>query len=298
MPLILKKVLTIKYKKKVITYILLASISLLFISPILAIIINSFMGVEEITHHYPVFASSQSIQDNNQFMTMKLIPDMFTLEQYKNVLLRQFLFLKMFWNSVGIIAAIIAGQVIIALTAAYAFSKIYFKGSNKIFYIYIIAMMMPFQVTLVPNYLMVDRLGIMNTYKALILPAIFAPFGVFLMKQFMNYIPKECIEAAQIDGAGYFEIFFYIVLPMLKPAIASLIILQFIDYWNMVEQPLLFIDDALKRPLSTYLSIIGKNDFHYAFAASTIYMLPALFIFFYWECYLVEGIQLNSGIKQ
>ncbi|SNT22101.1 multiple sugar transport system permease protein [Anaerovirgula multivorans] len=298
MPFKLKKLHFIRHNKKFNIYIFLTLLSLFFISPILVIIVNSFMGAEEITQQYPVFASSQSIQNNNEFMTMKLIPDMFTLEQYKNILLRQFLFLKMFWNSVGIIAAIIVGQVVIASTAAYAFSKIYFKGGNKIFYIYIIAMMMPFQVTLVPNYLMVDRLGIMNTYRALILPAIFAPFGVFLMKQFMNYIPKECIEAAQIDGAGYFQIFFYIILPMLKPAIASLIILQFIDYWNMVEQPLLFIDDAVKRPLSTYLSIIGKKDFHYAFAASTIYMLPALFIFFYWECYLVEGIQLNSGIKQ
>ncbi|AOY78031.1 carbohydrate ABC transporter permease [Clostridium formicaceticum] len=298
MPFKRKKLYFLQYKKKFVIYIFLTLLSLFFIFPILSIIVNSFMGTEEISHQYPAFAYSQSIWNDSEFMRMKLIPDMFTLDQYKNVLLQQFLFLKMFWNSAGVVAAIIAGQVVIASTAGYVFSKMYLKGGNKIFYIYIITMMMPFQVTLVPNYLIIDGLGIMNTYKALILPAIFAPFGVFLMKQFMNYIPKECIEAARIDGAGDFQIFFYIVLPMLKPAIASLIILQFIDYWNMVEQPLLFMDDAIKRPLSTYLSIIGKKDFHYAFAASTIYMLPALFIFFYWECYLVEGIQLNSGIKQ
>lgn len=288
---------TIGSNKKLMIYIFLIALSLFFVFPIISIIVNSFMGAEEIVQHYPAFAPSQNMENSNEFMTVTLIPDMFTLSQYKNVLFRQFLFLKMFWNSVGIVAAIIAGQVVIASAAAYAFGMISFKGGNKIFYLYIVAMMMPFQVTLVPNYLIVDKLGIMNTYRALILPAIFSPFAVFLMKQFMNYIPKECIEAAQIDGAGYFEIFFYIILPMLKPVLASLIILQFIDYWNMVEQPLLFIDDAVKRPLSTYLSIIGKKDFQYAFAASTLYMLPALFIFFYWDSYLVEGIQLNSSIK-
>ncbi|SKC40080.1 carbohydrate ABC transporter permease [Maledivibacter halophilus] len=284
-------------KKRITIYILLTLMSVFFIYPVIAIFANSFMGSEEISDSYSFVASLDNNENNKAYMNIKLIPDMFDLTQYINILFRQSFFLRMFWNSTGIVAAIIIGQLFVSSTAAYVFCKISFKGQNKLFFIYIITMMMPFQVTLVPNYLVVDRLGITNTYAALILPAIFAPFGVFLMKQFMNYIPKECIEAASVDGAGYFQIFIHIVLPMLKPAIASLIILLFIDYWNMVEQPLLFIDDAVKRPLSTYLSIIGKKDFHYAFAASTIYMLPPLLMFLYWESYLVEGIQLNSGMK-
>lgn len=285
------------YKKRLTTYILLFLMSFFFIFPIIAIIINSFMGASEITDNYSFLTSSHSSQYNNIYMKIKLTPDMFNLNQYINILFRQSFFLRMFWNSTGIVVAIIIGQLIISSMAAYVFCSNSFKNRNKLFFVYIIAMMMPFQVTLIPNYLVVDRLGITNTYAALIAPAIFAPFGVFLMKQFMNYIPIECIEAANVDGAGYFQIFVHIVLPMLKPAIASLIILLFIDYWNMVEQPLLFIDDVVKRPLSTYLSIIGKKDFHYAFAASTIYMLPPLLMFLYWENYLVEGIQLKSGVK-
>lgn len=284
-------------RKRITIYILLTLMSVFFIYPVIAIFANSFMGSEEISDSYSFVASLDNNENNKAYMNIKLIPDMFDLTQYINILFRQSFFLRMFWNSTGIVAAIIIGQLFVSSTAAYVFCKISFKGQNKLFFIYIITMMMPFQVTLVPNYLVVDRLGITNTYAALILPAIFAPFGVFLMKQFMSYIPKECIEAASVDGAGYFQIFIHIVLPMLKPAIGSLIILLFIDYWNMVEQPLLFIDDAVKRPLSTYLSIIGKKDFHYAFAASTIYMLPPLLMFLYWESYLVEGIQLNSGMK-
>lgn len=293
----LKKQPLKRYYKKPITYLLLALLTLFFIYPILALIVNSFMDSGEITEHYPFFASAQAREDSHGFMKIKLIPDMFTLNQYVNIFLRQSFFLRMFWNSIGIVTAIIIGQLLISSMTAYAFSNFSFKGRKILFFLYVITMMMPFQVTLVPNYLIVDRLGLMNTYNALILPAIFAPFGVFLLKQFMNFIPKECIEAAQIDGAGHFTIFFKIVIPILKPAIASLIILLFIDYWNMIEQPLLFIDDLMKRPLSTYLSVIGKKDFHYAFAASTIYLLPALFIFLYWECYLVEGVQLSSVTK-
>ncbi|WP_432404841.1 carbohydrate ABC transporter permease [Wukongibacter sp. M2B1] len=286
-----------KFKKNLLFYILLILMSLFFIYPIISIFVNSFMGPEEISDSYSFLTNINTNQSNDKYMKIKLIPDMFNLTQYINILFRQSFFLRMFWNSTGIVGAIIVGQLIVSSTAAYVFCKVSFKGQDKLFFLYIITMMMPFQVTLVPNYLVVDRLGITNTYTALILPAIFAPFGVFLMKQFMNYIPKECIEAASVDGAGYFQTFIHIVLPMLKPAIASLIILLFIDYWNMVEQPLLFIDDAVKRPLSTYLSIIGKKDLHYAFAASTIYMLPPLLMFLYWEYYLVEGIQLNSGLK-
>lgn len=286
-----------KRPKRIITYFLLILMSLFFIYPILAIFINSFMGTQEISDNYSFLTSYDYNQNNDEYMKIKLIPDMLDFTQYINILLRQSFFLRMFWNSTGIVAAIIIGQIFVSSMAAYVFCKISFKGRDKLFFLYVITMMMPFQVTLVPNYLVVDRLGITNTYAALILPAIFAPFGVFLMKQFMNYIPKECIEAASVDGAGHFQIFIHIILPMLKPAIASLVIILFIDYWNMVEQPILFIDDAIKRPLSTYLSIIGKKDLHYAFAASTIYMLPPLLMFLYWECYLVEGIQLNSGIK-
>lgn len=284
-----------KFYNRFCTYLVLILFSLSFVFPIFSLIVNSFMETEEIAVQYPFLTASAVFNENNQeYMSIKLIPDMITVNQYINILLRQSYFLRMFWNSVGIVTAIIIGQLLISSMTAYAFTFFSFKGKNKLFLLYIITMLMPFQVTLIPNYLVIDRLGLMNKYSALILPAIFAPFGVFLLRQFMNYIPLECTEAAKIDGAGHFTIFFKIVLPVLKPAIASLIILLFIDYWNMIEQPLIFINTPERRPLSTYLSVIGSKNINYAFAASVIYLLPALFIFLYWEYHLIEGVQLSS----
>lgn len=203
----------------------------------------------------------------------------------------------MFWNSVIIVVPIVAGQTLVASLAAYAFAKLKFKGRNQLFFIYITVMLMPFQVTLVPNYLVADKLGLVNNYLSIILPGVFNTFGVFLLKQYMEQIPDSYIEAAKMDGAGQLGIFFRIILPMCKNGIAAMFILVFIDNWNMVEQALIFLQDAVKQPLSVYLSRIISGERGLAFAASTLYMLPMLLIFLYGENYLVEGIQ-RSGIKE
>lgn len=105
-------------------------------------------------------------------------------------------------------------------------------------------------MTLVPNYIIADKLGLLNMASAIILPGIFAAFGVFMLRQFMLSIPYALVEAAQLDGAGHYRIFYRIMLPLMKPGIAALIVLLFVDYWNMVEQPLIFLEDAFKQPLS------------------------------------------------
>lgn len=119
---------------------------------------------------------------------------------------------------------------------------------------------MPFQVTLVPNYIMAEKLGLLNSPNAIILPGIFAAFGVFMLRQFMLPIPYSYIEAAKLDGAGHLRIFSTIIVPMIKPGMAALVILLFVDYWNMVEQPLIFLDDPYKQPLSVYLSRINEGE--------------------------------------
>jgi multiple sugar transport system permease protein len=143
---------------------------------------------------------------------------------------------------------------------------------------------------------MADKIGILNSANAVILPGIFAAFGVFMLRQFMLDIPYTYIEAAKIDGAGHVRIFLKIILPMIKPGLAALIILLFVDYWNMVEQPLIFLDDPFKQPLSVYLSTINNGERGIAFAASMLYMTPMVLLFLYAESYFIEGIQL-SGIK-
>ena len=183
-----------------------------------------------------------------------------------------------------------------ATLAAYAFSKLKFPFSDTIFFIYIIVMMMPFQVTLVPNYIMLKNLNLMGSYWAVIFPGVFSTFGVFLLRQFMMYIPDDYFEAAKIDGAGYIQSLFSILLPQCKGAVASLSILVFIDNWNMVEQPLIFLDNENMHPLSIFLSKINEMDIGIAFACGILYMIPTLLVFLYGENYLIEGIEL-SGVK-
>jgi multiple sugar transport system permease protein len=136
----------------------------------------------------------------------------------------------------------------------------------------------------------------MNHEAAIILPGIFGAFGVFMLRQFMAHIPNAYTEAAKIDGAGQWTIFSRIIIPMVKPGLAALIVLLFVDYWNMIEQPLIFLQDSAKQPLSLYLAQIDKEARGIGFAASVLYMTPLVLLFLYAESYFIEGIQL-SGIK-
>jgi multiple sugar transport system permease protein len=287
-----------KHKKAALT-LLVCLTAIIFIFPLMLTVSNSFMTEKEIEQNYsplnPAF-SAGSNDGADKYVNLKLIPDEVVLKQFYTVLVKRLQFPWMFWNSVFLTVPVILGQIFIASMAAYAFGKLKFRGREQLFFIYIITMLMPFQVTLVPNYIVADRLGLVGSYLSIILPGIFATFGVFLLRQFMVYIPDEYCEAVRVDGGSHLDIFFKIILPMSKTGIASLAILVFIDNWNMVEQPLIFLRDVAKQPLSIYLSVVNSGEMGIAFAASTLYMIPMLLVFLYGENYLVEGIQL-SGIK-
>jgi len=286
-----------KYKVEgLVTYLILIITSIGFLFPVIYMLGNSFMSSQEVARAYSVISSNGLKGTMLVKINFKLIPDSVTLIQYYTALLRESKFLIMFWNSVILTLPIMLGQIFVATFAAYAFSKLKFPFSNKIFYLYVIVMMMPFQVTLVPNYIILKKLGLLGSYSAVILPGIFATFGVFLLRQFMLSIPDEYCEAAKIDGAGYFMTLTKIILPQCKGAVASLAILVFIDNWNMVEQPLIFLKDQNMYPLSIFLSGINNDDIGIAFACGVIYMIPTLLIFLYGENYFIEGIEL-SGIK-
>ena len=158
-------------------------------------------------------------------------------------------------------------------------------------------MLMPYQVTLVPNYLVSEKLGILDTRWAIILPGIFSPFAVFLLTKAMKRIPKTYFEAAMLDGANEFQIFTSICYPIVRSAVFSVLMLVFIDYWNMVEQPLILLSDESMHPLSVFLSKINSGDTGLAFAVAVIYMMPSLLMFLYGEDYLVEGITYSGGIN-
>ena len=158
-------------------------------------------------------------------------------------------------------------------------------------------MLMPYQVTLVPNYLVSDWLGILKTRWAIWLPAVASPFAVFLLTKYMRRIPKSYTEAAELDGAGRWVIFKTIYVPLCRGIILSVAILLFIDYWNMVEQPLVLLKVIEKFPLSVYLAEINSGEYGVAFAVAVIYMIPPMLLFLYGEDDFVQGITYTGGLK-
>ncbi len=276
------------------------SFALVFLMPIILTITNSFMSASEISANYgQVFATTDTGGKTfiAERVNLKFIPDMVSFSQYKTVLLKSPDYLFKFWNSVILVVPIVAFQLLVASGAAYGFTRYRGRMKEMIFFVYIILMLMPYQVTLVPNYLVSDWLGILDTRWAIWLPGIFSPFAVFLLTKYMRRIPVAVMEAAQIDGAGEWQIFRSICMPLCKGALCSVAILIFIDYWNMVEQPLILLADAELHPLSVFLSKINEGEVGLAFAVATIYMVIPLLVFLYGEDYLVEGITYQGGIK-
>ena len=279
--------------------VLAAVFAFMFLMPTVLTITNSFMTQSEITANYgQVF---QNATDGKSFIkdtiNLKFIPDKVSFSQYFTVLLKSPDFLYKFWNSVILVAPIVLAQLMVASVAAYGFTRWRGKIRDTIFFAYVILMLMPYQVTLVPNYLVSDFLGLLNTRWAIILPGAFAPFSVFLLTKSMRRIPASLIESAKLDGAGEWHIFWNICLPQCRSALYSIAILVFIDYWNMVEQPLILLPDASQQPLSVYLSQINAGEIGIAFAAAVIYMVPGLLMFLHGEAYLVEGITYAGSVK-
>ena len=272
----------------------------LFLAPIVLTISNSFMASSEISANYgSIFATTDTGGKVfiSQKVNLKFIPDMVSASQYITVLLKSPEYLLKFWNSVILVGPIVVFQLVVACLASYGFARYRGRIREIIFFSYIILMLMPYQVTLVPNYLISSWLGLLDSYWAIWLPGIVSPFAVFLLTKFMRRIPTSVIEAAEIDGAGEWQIFSKVCFPLCKGALASAAILVFIDYWNMVEQPLILLSDSEKHPLSVFLSKINAGEIGLAFAVATIYMIPTLLVFLYGEEYLVDGITYQGGIK-
>ena len=274
--------------------------AVVFLMPTILTFANSFMTKEEITANYgSVFEKSE--QGGKKFIServnLKLIPDKVTFDQYATTLFKSPDYLLKFWNSVIITVPILIFQVAIAAFAAYSFMRTRGRIKEAILFVYIFVMLMPYQVTLVPNYMVADALGILDTRWSIILPGIFTPFSIFILTKAMRRIPKSLIEAAKLDGCGEWRIFSRICLPMCKGALFSVAILVFIDYWNVVEQVLIMMPNEDAQPLSVFLSRINAGEIGLAFAVATIYMVPAILLFLHGEEYLVEGITYSGGLK-
>lgn len=263
--------------------VIMVLLALASILPIVFTVAGAFMDLDQI--------SESGIQ---------LIPKRFSFDQFYQIVFFKSQFFDYFTNSVKVVGIIILGQVVLGVIAAYVFAKMKFPGRDLIFLAYILVILLPFQVTMVQNYLIFDEVNqlfgfeILNTHWALIVPGVFHSFGVFLLRQFIVGIPTEIIEAARIDGAGDFKIFFRIVLPTVKPAVIALIILTFIDYWNIVEQATAFIKDVELQPLSVFLESIYHGDFGVFYAGALLYIIPAAILILKGEKYLSEGLSLGE----
>lgn len=259
--------------------------------PVVFVVTGSVMDAEDLDECLrPVYELGQG------FVTWKLIPNYPTLEHYRTLLFETPEFFVLFWNSVKLVVCILVGQLLVGVPAAWAFAVYDVRGKNALFTLYVVLMLLPFQVTMLSSYLVLNRLSLLNTHLAVILPAVFSAFPVFLTYGGFRGIPPELLEAARIDGAGEWYLFAHHGLKLGRGGILSALVLGFLDYWNMMEQPLAFLEDEALWPLSLYLPQLGWQQAGWGFAASVVVLIPAGLVFAMGQDYLEQGI-LYSGLK-
>lgn len=266
--------------------------ALLTCIPVLILITGSIMGEGELNLYLaPVLMEKETLSG------WKLIPDYPTFSHYGKLLFMMPQFFVLFWNSVKLVGCILAGQLLVGVPAAWAFAVYRVKGSRALFALYVVLMLLPFQVTMLSSYLVLNRLNLINTHGAVILPAVFSAFPVFLCYNGFRGIPPQLFEAARIDGAGEMTIFLKLGLPLGKGGLLSALVLGFLEYWNLMEQPMAFLQDKALWPLSLYLPEITLAQAGSAFCASVITLIPAVFVFMFGQDYLEQGI-IYSGLKE
>lgn len=278
-------------EKRILALILLLP-GILILLPVIFLFTGSFMDQYELKEYL-----NSIFMDGTGYIGWKLMPDYPTFENYRKLLFLSPQFFVLFWNSMKMTACILAGQLLIGVPAAWAFAAYRVRGSKGLFALYVVLMLLPFQVTMLSSYLVLNSLSLLNTQYAVILPAVFSTFPVFLCYGGFRGIPVQLFEAARIDGAGEATIFFKLGLPLGKSGIMSAVVLGFLEYWNMMEQPMAFLDDKTLWPLSLYLPEITWVQAGHAFCASFITLIPAAFVFVMGQDYLEQGI-IYSGLKE
>ncbi len=274
-------------KKTILSICWISILVVTIIFPMMYLVFHSLKGQEAIRTIY-------CNKDMTLLQKIWVRPFYIDLGQYYEVFFRTPKFLYMFWNSLIIVGIIVLGQIIISFLAAYGFSKLKFPGSDTLFFIYIIIMLMPFQVTVVPNYIMLNKLELLDTRYSLIIPGVFSTFSVFFLKQFMEGIDKNFLEEARLLGAGDRQILYHVIIPLCKPIIVAVIMLIFMDYWSMVEQPIIFIKTESKYPLSVFLNFINEGKKDISFTTSVLYMIPPIALAIYAQGDLTESFKVTN----
>lgn len=260
-------------------------ILVIMVFPLFMLAVNSLMGRQELLE-----TCGAVLADYGENAGIRIFPMYPTLRAYVRLLLDSPEYFTAFWNSMIQTVGILAGQLLVAVPAAWAFARCRFPGKQILWFLYMLLMILPFQVTMVSGYLVLNAADLMDTRAAVILPGIFSTLPVFILRKTFAGIPREILEAAQIDGAGSLGTFFYVGIPLGVPGIFSILILGFLEYWNAIEQPMTYLKTEALWPLSLYLPQMVNTEITAAFAASIVTLLPAVLIFFYGQDSLEQGI--------
>ena len=266
--------------KKILIHIALILGTLFMVIPFVWMVLTSFKTLPE------------SIQ-----VPPKIMPKSFNLKSYSDVL-TLLPFLTFYLNTVIVIAVRVVVSTFFAAMAAYAFARIKFPGRDILFMFVLIQMMVPVQLFIIPQYLLVQKLGLLNSIPALILPGIVTAFGTFLLRQFFTGLPDEVEEAAVIDGANRWQIFIKVMLPLAKPGMISLSIFTALFAWKDLMWPLIVNADIEKMPLSAGLaSLVGQFATNYPvlMAGSVLAIIPMIIVFVIFQKQFVGGIALSGG---
>lgn len=226
------------------------------------------------------------------FLRSFIVFEKFTLQAYYDVFLGSPKFLFRFWKSMGMSVCIAAGQLVVSVLAGYGFAKYKFKGRDTLFFLLMVLMTLPVQVTLVPNFIMLNNLRLLDSYAALILPSIFVPLGTFILTQSFKSISESVIDAAMLDGCGVPRIITMVAVPMNKSGLVCVLLLSFLDAWNMVEQPVAYLKEFNQYPISVALAYTPPADPSIQMVCCILVVIPALFLFTLFNKELVEGIVL------
>ncbi len=257
----------------------LVAIALLSLAPLAWMVSVSFMPRGEASHFPPPFLPSTATLDNYRelFATTGVV--------------------RNFANSMLVAGAITLLSLLVNTMAGYAFAKLRFAGRERLFQLLLAALVVPAQVAMLPLFLLMKQLGLVNSYWGVIVPALATVFGIFLVRQYARSIPDELIEAARIDGAGELRIFFQVVLPMLKPVLATLAIFTFMGAWNDFMWPLIVLTDQAHYTLPVALAALSREhimDVEMMMAGAVVTVLPVLLLFLLLQRYYIQGLLLGS----
>lgn len=271
-----------KITSKVICTILVGLLALMFAMPLIWMIFASFKKTSE------VFSSNW-------------LPTVWQWQNYVTVWTDEQVYIpRVFLNTLIIVVFGTGGQLIVSSLAAYGFAKIDFKGRAAIFTLFLAAMMIPSQATIIPRWMLFYKIGLYNKLTALILPSWFSVTSIFLLRQFYMGLPNDLMDAAKVDGAGHFRIFSQILMPLTKPAMISTMILSFITLWNDYLSALVFLSNkklyTVSQAVRYWLFDNNNQNYNLTMTTATIFIVPVIILFIFCQKYFVEGIA-TSGVK-